>query len=446
MSINGNTTSNKVDGSNAIIRCAIYTRKSSEEGLEQDFNSLDAQRISAEKYIQSQAGKGWIVIPKHYDDGGFSGGNMNRPALNELLNDIERKQIDCVVTYKLDRLSRSLLDFASIMNTFDSNNVMFDTVTESFSSASSSGRLMLNMLLSFAQYERELTGERIRDKFAESKKKGMWMGGYPPLGYNVNDRKLLINEEEAKVVKLIYERFIETESCTVIVNELNRNGYRSKARSHTTKRNNGEKLYSKTTVRRILENPYYKGYVSHKGNLYKGQHETIVNEETWSKVQEIFAKNRNTKHQKKSSPYPLKGLLKCGSCGSTMTPTCCNNHGLKYRYYTCNRHFRSKSCEFALKNVPAEALEATVTEEVLLKLKSPEVMLKIQELAKENTIDETHLQSSLKNINETWKYLYPQEQSRIMKLLINFIELREDGLNIQMNMDGFNALLFGLGA
>jgi hypothetical protein len=198
-------------------------------------------------------------------------------------------------------------------------------------------------------------------------------------------------------------------------------------------------------VRRILENQYYRGYVTYKGEIYKGQHDAIVDDESWLKVQEIFAKNKNTKHQKKSSPYPLKGLLKCGSCGATMTPTCCNNHGLKYRYYTCNTHFRSKSCPFPLKNVPAEGLEARVVEEILLKLKSPEVMLKIQELAEESGINESQLQSSLRNLSETWKYLYPQEQSRIMKLLINFIELQEDGMNIQMNMDGFNALLLGLG-
>ena len=248
---------NKINVSSVtLVRCGIYTRKSSEEGLEQEFNSLDAQRIAAEKYIQSQGGKGWIVVPKHYDDGGYSGGNMTRPALQELLKDIERKQIDCVVTYKLDRLSRSLLDFASIMGTFDSNGVMFDTVTESFSSASSSGRLMLNMLLSFAQYERELTGERIRDKFAESKKKGLWMGGYPLLGYDIKNRKLVINEEEAKVVNLVYKRYIETESCTLIADELNRNGYRSKPRPHAKGKNKGGKLYDRKAIRRILENPH----------------------------------------------------------------------------------------------------------------------------------------------------------------------------------------------
>ncbi|GHU19462.1 integrase [Alphaproteobacteria bacterium] len=414
--------------------------------FEQEFNSLDAQRIAAENYIRSQQGKGWIILPQHYDDGGFSGGNINRPGLTELLKDIRQQKIDCVVTHKLDRLSRSLLDFASIMNIFDNNEVIFDTVTESFSSASSSGRLMLNMLLSFAQYERELTSERIRDKFAESKKKGMWMGGYPILGYDIKERKLLINEEEAAVVRLIYKRFLETESCTVVMNELNRRGHRSKPRPNVKGRNNGEKLYNKKTVRRILENPYYKGYVTHKGELYEGQHEAIIVEETWSKVQEIFAKNKSTCHQKKSSPYPLKGLLKCGACGATMTPTSCNNHGLKYRYYTCNTHFRSNSCNSPIRNVSAEGLEARVIDEVLLKLKSLEVMLKIQELAKENAVDEKQLRSSLENLGETWKYLYPQEQSRIMRLLINFIELRENGLNIQMNMNGFNTLLLGLGA
>jgi DNA invertase Pin-like site-specific DNA recombinase len=438
---------NKTNGSSVtLVWCAIYTRKSSEEGLEQDFNSLDAQRVAAEKYIQSQQGKGWVVLPKHYDDGGFSGGNMNRPALAELLKDIKYKNVDCVVTYKLDRLSRSLLDFASIMNTFDTNEVIFDTVTESFSSASSSGRLMLNMLLSFAQYERELTGERIRDKFAESKKKGMWMGGYPPLGYDVKDRKLLINEDEAKVVKMIYNRFIETESCALVADELNRNGYRSKLRPNAKGKNGGEKMYDRKAVRRILENPHYKGYITHKGAVYKGQHEAIINEEIWGEAREILLKNQNTKHQKKSSPYPLKGLLKCGSCGATMTPTACNNHGLKYRYYTCSNHVRFKSCKSAVRNVPAEGIEAKIIDEILLKLKSPEVMLKVHELAKENAVDETKLQSSLKNLTETWKYLYPQEQSRIMKLLVNFIELRENGLNIQMNMEGFNELLFGLGA
>jgi DNA invertase Pin-like site-specific DNA recombinase len=267
---------------------------------------------------------------------------------------------------------------------------------------------MLNMLLSFAQYERELTGERIRDKFVESKKKGMWMGGYPMLGYDIKDRKLIINQEEAKIVKLIYDEFVKTESCTLIAEELNRNGYRSKSRSHADGRNKGEKLYDRKAVQRILENQHYHGFITHKGEIYKGQHEAIIDEETWEKVQKIFAKNVNTKHQKKSSPYPLKGLLKCGSCGATMSPTACNNHGLKYRYYTCANHIRFKSCKSSVKNVPAEGVEAKVTEEVLLKLKSPEVMLKIHNLALENAVGEAQLQSSLRNLSETWAYLYPQ--------------------------------------
>lgn len=179
------------------VRCAIYTRKSNEEGLDQEFNSLDSQRVLAERYIQNQAGKGWTVLPKHYDDGGYSGGNIERPALQNLLDDIQAGAIDCVVTYRLDRVSRSLFDFTKIIHIFDQHKVIFDTVTESFSSANPSGRLMLNMLLSFAQHERELTIDRVRDKIAESKKKGMWMGGFPPLGYDVQNRKLLINEAES---------------------------------------------------------------------------------------------------------------------------------------------------------------------------------------------------------------------------------------------------------
>ncbi|GHT94231.1 hypothetical protein FACS1894122_10650 [Alphaproteobacteria bacterium] len=269
--------------------------------------------------------------------------------------------------------------------------------------------------------------------------------GHPLLGYDIKERKLLINEEEAVVVKLIYERFIETESCTLIADELNRKGCRSKPRPQDKGKNKGEKLYDRKAIRRILENPYYKGYVTHKGEIYKGQHEAIVDEESWNKVQEIFSKNKWNMPRKRSSPYPLKGLLKCGVCGAIMRPTACNNNGLKYRYYTCNNHIRFKSCKSAVRNVPAEGIEEKVVEEVLMKLKSPEIMLKIQELANENAVDEKQLRSSLEKLSETWTYLYPQEQMRIMNLLINFIELREDGLNIQMNMDGFNTLLLGLG-
>ena len=233
-----------------VMRCAIYTRKSCEDGLEQEFNSLDAQRLSAENYIASQIHENWRLISKHYDDGGYSGGNMNRPALKELFEDIKAGQIDMVVVYKIDRLSRSLFDFSRIVELFEEHNVGFVSVTQAFNTSTSSGKLMLNMLLSFAQYERELTGERIRDKFAAAKKLGLWMGGYAPLGYDIQKRQLVINHDEAQIVKLIFELFQLTESCTMVADELNRRGYRTKSRNHAGK-NVGGRLFVANDVRRI---------------------------------------------------------------------------------------------------------------------------------------------------------------------------------------------------
>ncbi|WP_339045268.1 recombinase family protein [Candidatus Mesenet endosymbiont of Agriotes lineatus] len=238
------------------IKCAIYTRKSCEEGLEQAFNSLDAQRLAGESYIQSQQHEGWILVDKKYDDGGYSGGTLERPALQELFKDIENSKIDCVVVYKIDRLSRSLLDFAKIVDLFDKHKVTFVSVTQSFNTANSMGRLMLNIVLSFAQYERELTGERIRDKFAASKQKGIWMGGKAPIGYDVEDRKLVVNKEETEVVRYIFNRFIGLKSAAAVARELNNQGYKTKA----------EKPFKIATVRGILTNTTYIGYITHKGN------------------------------------------------------------------------------------------------------------------------------------------------------------------------------------
>jgi DNA invertase Pin-like site-specific DNA recombinase len=275
----------------------VQYAKSKEEGLEQEFNTLDTQRVLAERYIQSQAGKGWTVLPKHYDDGGYTGGNMDRPALQELLDDIESGTVDCVVTYKPDRVSRSLFDFAKIIHIFDEHKVVFDTVTESFSSANPSGRLMLNMLLSFAQYERELTIDRVRDKFSESRKKGLWMGGHPPLGYDVKDRKLVVNEGEAAIVKLIYKRFLETESCRKIADELNKAKYSTKS-----VKTYGGKLFDPNCVRKILLNIQYKGYVRHKDNVYKGEQEAIIEEKVWDNVQKIF-------HPQRRAPQEIRNTV-----------------------------------------------------------------------------------------------------------------------------------------
>ena len=423
--------------SNKPIKCAIYTRKSKEEGLEQEFNSLDSQRVLAERYIQSQAGKGWTVLPKHYDDGCYTGGNMDRPALQELLDDIESGTVDCVVTYKLDRVSRSLFDFAKIIHIFDEYRVIFDTVTESFSSANPSGRLMLNMLLSFAQYERELTIDRVRDKFSESSKKGLWMGGHPPLGYDVKDRKLVVNEGEAKIVKLIYKRFLETESCRRVADGLNRAKHRTKS-----VKTYGGKLFDPNGVRKILLNIQYKGYVRHKDNVYKGEQEAIIEEEVWDNVQKIFT--HNDAHRKRyatQSPAMLRGLIDCGACNCGMTPTAGNNHGLTYRYYTCNNHLKSRSCR-GLKIVPAEGIERRVMEEVLKKIRTSEVILNIQELNKTNRkLSPDDLKVMVDNVAEVWNALCPNEQRKIVRMLVANVVLYESHVDIEINLQGFNRLL-----
>src|SRR3954453_19710135 len=262
------------------VRCAVYTRKSSEEGLEQDFNSLDAQREACEAYILSQKHEGWLALPHMYDDGGVSGGTMDRPALKRLLADIEAGRIDTVVVYKVDRLTRSLSDFAKIVDVFDRHHVSFVSITQSFNTTTSMGRLTLNMLLSFAQFEREVTGERIRDKIAASKRKGMWMGGLPPLGYDVQDRKLVVNESEAKTVRAIYRRYAELRSVRVLKEELE-GVVISKRRVDRFGRESGGKPLARGALYHMLQNRIYRGEIVHKNASYPGAHEAIVDEELW---------------------------------------------------------------------------------------------------------------------------------------------------------------------
>src|SRR5688572_8402473 len=260
-------------------RCAVYTRKSSEEGLDMEFNSLDAQRESCEACVASQRPEGWLLVPDRYDDGGFSGGTLERPALQRLLADIEAGRVDVVVVYKIDRLSRSLMDFARLVEVFDRHSVTFVSVTQSFNTTTSMGRLTLNVLLSFAQFEREVIGERIRDKVAASRKKGIWMGGWAPLGYDVKDRKLIINETEAKLVHSIFKRFAGFKSGTNLVRELAKENARNKY----------GKLIDKGYLYRVLNNRVYLGEAVHKGTGYPGEHEAIVDQRVWNAVHEVMA-------------------------------------------------------------------------------------------------------------------------------------------------------------
>ncbi len=273
------------------VRCAMYTRKSSEEGLEQEFNSLDAQREACRLYVRSQKHEGWQALPQLYDDPGFSGGNMERPALKRLLADIAARKIDVVVVYKVDRLTRSLADFAKIVEVFDANAVSFVSITQAFNTTTSMGRLTLNVLLSFAQFEREVTGERIRDKIAASKKKGLWMGGQPALGYDVKDRKLVVNETEADTVRAIFRRYLDLGSVRELKIALDAEGVVSKQRTAANGSAYGGQSFSRGALYQLLQNRVYIGQIVHKGAAYPGEHPQIVDEELWRQVQEKLEAN-----------------------------------------------------------------------------------------------------------------------------------------------------------
>ncbi|WP_108681338.1 recombinase family protein [Methyloceanibacter sp. wino2] len=316
------------------IRCAIYTRKSSDEGLEQEFNSLHAQREACESYIASQRHEGWHALSAHYDDGGYSGGTMGRPALKRLLADIAAGKVDTVVVYKIDRLTRSLFDFAKIVEAFDAKGVSFVSVTQAFNTTTSMGRLTLNVLLSFAQFEREVTSERIRDKIAASKKKGMWMGGAVPLGYDAIDRKLKINADEAKTVRHLFALYLELGSVRKLQEKTHRLNLRTKVRTLADGRRLGGTDFSRGHLYRILSSPIYLGRIPHRQTSYDGEHDAIVDAETWDKVQALLAANAGRKRGRTSSKHPslLAGLLFTAE-GVPFTPSHAVNHGRRYRYY-----------------------------------------------------------------------------------------------------------------
>ena len=315
-------------------RCAIYTRKSTEDGLEQDFNSLDAQREACAAYILSQTHEGWEGTSELYDDGGFSGGSMERPGLKQLLQDVIAGKVDVIVVYKVDRLTRSLADFAKIVDILDEHHASFVSVTQSFNTTTSMGRLTLNVLLSFAQFEREVTGERIRDKIAASKKKGMWMGGPVPLGYELRDRKLMVNNKEAETVRHLFRRYTELQSVPQLVDELAAQGYRTKIRPYKDGRKIGGVAFRTGALSQLLKNPIYTGKVRHKDKIYDGEHEAIIDQALFDEVQSIFAVNRsdNALGKKSRNPSLLAGLI-TDPDGRPMTPTHASTGSKRFRYY-----------------------------------------------------------------------------------------------------------------
>jgi site-specific DNA recombinase len=352
-----------------LFRCAIYTRKSTEEGLEQEFNSLDAQREGGEAFIASQKHEGWQLLTERYDDGGFTGGNMDRPALKRLMADIEAGQVDCVVVYKVDRLSRSLLDFARMMETFEKRRVSFVSVTQQFNTASSMGRLVLNVLLSFAQFEREIISERTRDKIAATRKKGKWTGGMPLLGYDLEaDRgRLVVNAAEAERVRAIFNLYLEHESLLPVVNVLTERGWVCKRWQTRKGTDRGGKPFTRTSLYRLLTNVAYMGKVRHKQAVYEGEHKAIVDNGVFEQVQAILRRNGATGGASVRNQFGalLKGILRCGPCGCAMSPTHTTRKGnRRYRYYVCSLAQKRGWSTCPSKSIPAGEVEAFVVDQI----------------------------------------------------------------------------------
>ena len=353
-----------------IVRCAVYTRKSTEEGLEQEFNSLDAQRECGEAYIKSQTHEGWQCVPDAYDDGGFSGGNTDRPALKRLLADIAAGKIDCVIVYKVDRLSRSLLDFAKMMDVFDKHHVSFVSVTQQINSATSMGRLMLNVLLSFAQFEREIIGERTRDKIAAARRKGKWAGGHPLLGYDIDPErfKLIVNEEEAVRLRAMFALVLEYDGLIAVVEELDRRGWVNKRWTTRKGRERGGRPFTATSLRKLLTNVAYLGKVRYKTEIHKGEQAALVDAAIWQQVQAKLQQNgRHGGASAEPKPFGalLKGVVHCVPCGCAMTPAhSAKNRTRRYRYYTCTSAQKRGWHTCPSKSIPAGEIERFVIEQI----------------------------------------------------------------------------------
>jgi len=355
--------------STPTIRCAIYTRKSTEEGLEQEFNTLDAQREAGEAYIASQRGEGWVCLPDRYDDGGFTGGNMERPALRRLLADIEAGGVDCIVVYKVDRLSRSLIDFSRIMDVLERHCVSFVSVTQQFNTSTSMGRLMLNVLLSFAQFEREIISERTRDKIAATRRKGKWSGGMPMLGYDVapNGGRLVVNEDEAHRVRGIFELYLERQSLIETAKELDTRGWTTKRWITRKGCERGGRPFTKNGLFKLLTNCIYLGQITYKDEVHEGEHPAIVDEEVFSRVQRLLKRNGRSggKHVRNRFGALLKGLIRCVPCGCGMMPTHSTRNGNKrYRYYVCQNAQSRGWHTCPSPSVPAGELERFVVDQI----------------------------------------------------------------------------------
>ena len=419
-------------------RCAVYCRVSSDERLDQSFNSIDAQKEAGRAFIASQRAEGWIPVADDYDDGGFSGGNMERPALRRLMADIEAGTVNIVVVYKIDRLSRSLADFARMVETFDRCRVSFSAVTQQINSATSMGRLMLNVLLSFAQFEREVTGERIRDKIAASKRKGMWMGGPVPLGYNVSNRLLVINEAEAALVRRIFDDFIATRSATLMVRTYAAEGVVTKAKMP----------FSKQALYKLLHNRMFRGEIVHKGQHFPGQHSAIISEVQWDAVHTILSSDATVRRQDTQDrgagrdPILLRGLLFTPD-GERLAPSYTVKNGKTYRYYAPAKHRRFGSWASPHGYMPAAPIEELVTQQIVAALSAPHIVQSVWDRVRESQpeMSEPDVVLPMRHLATMWKQLFPVEQCRLAQLLIERVVLGDGGLEIVWRDQGWQALV-----
>ena len=410
------------------LYCAIYTRKSTSEGLDQEFTTLDAQREAAENYIASQKSEGLVPLQEQYNDGGFTGANLERPALQKILSDIKERKIDCVVVYKVDRLSRSLMDFAQLLRFFEKHDVTFVSVTQNFNTNSSMGRLTLNVLLSFAQFEREIISERTKDKMGAARKRGQWLGGRPPIGYDLDkeNKRIVINEEEAKLVREIFNLYIKGNSLLQVTIIINDKGHKTKYLTYKTGTVFGGKKFGVTHIQWIIRNVTYIGKVSYEGQIYDGQNEAIIDANTFKEAQEKLKLNRRERRATKNKECTglLSKLLHCKTCDTLMFHTyTLKNSSRKYRYYLCSNAQKRGYNSCPTKSINAQAIEDVVINYLKTMLSNKDIS------------DHPHKQEVEALISPIWDTLYPEEKRRILRTLVKEIDYNRESKKIGITLN-----------
>ena len=413
-----------------LKRCAIYTRKSVEDVLEMEFNSLDAQREACEAYVLSQKANGWVCLPERYDDYGVSGGTLERPALKELLKEAKNGRVDIIVIYKIDRLSRSICDFAELSKKFDEWGVSFVSVTQEINTSTSAGRMMLNILITFAQYEREVIAERIRDKMSASRKRGQWTGGVVPFGYINVKRRLIPDPEKSKQVAMMFDMFLQEQSIRGVALKLKEMGLKT---------NKGLE-WTKCTLSRLFRNRVYIGEVFYKGEVYPGEQEAIVDREVWEKVQELLKNNLRYKRGRPLSPRyaSLKGVIRCGYCNCPMTPTHSTRWGRTYFYYQCYEDSKRKDHTCPIRIVPGTQIEKAVVKNIGQLFSTPSFVSMVSAVA---NIPIKEVRNTFKDIDSFWNDLFQEERTKLIQLLVQSITVREDGIAIKIRTEGMRGLI-----